>query len=327
MSTFSTPILLIIFNRPDLTEQVFTQIRTMRPTKLFIAADGPRNPADLQKCTQARNIISLIDWPCEVKTLFHDKNLGCGLAPAQAITWFFEHAEEGIILEDDCLPNKTFFLFCEKLLQHYHHDTRIFQISGTSYCHQLAQKPLESYAFTQIPTNWGWATWRRAWKHYDFMMNSFPSFTTTHAIQQIFSDTMIQEAWQNTFECTYNQARNNPTAWDGQWTYTIFANHGLCIMPTQNLISNIGFREDATHTITADPWRENIPTEEINTESLIHPTFILPNRELEAKTIDLILDLPNKTMWKHVSWKTKRYLKRTFPQTTTLYRKLLNREP
>jgi hypothetical protein len=298
---FSTPILFLVFNRPDFTQQIFDHIRNMRPTKLFIAADGPRptHPTDVEKCIQVRKIVSYIDWPCEVKTLFQETNLGCGLAPATAINWFFTQIEEGIILEDDCLPNQSFFLFCEKLLKHYKNDSRIFHIGGTSYFHFIPQQNMCDFHFNTIPAIWGWATWRRAWQNYDFNMKTFPIFEQQQAINNIFTDPATRKNWLDQFTWCYDQL-NKPTApsfWDYQWTYTILVNHGLCIMPTYNLINNIGFREDATHTKTAIPFMCNIPVHEITITNLQPPDLPIPNIQLQEWQMKYIFAKPPEPSW------------------------------
>ena len=171
-SSFITPVLFIIFNRVETTKRVFEAIRNVRPLKLYVAADGPRpgNDADKVNCDEVRKIIDDVDWPCEIKTLFQDQNLNCGRAPSTAITWFFEHEEEGIILEDDCLPSTSFFRFCHELLAYYRHDNRVMHIGGNNFLEGWQKDPDYSYYFSRSGHIWGWATWRRAWQTFDFDM-------------------------------------------------------------------------------------------------------------------------------------------------------------
>src|SRR5258708_3549575 len=184
-SSFNTPILFLIFNRPFPTRRVFAEIRKARPAKLFVAADGPRpdKPEDLETCRETREIIKDIDWPCEVQTLFRDKNLGCGVAVSGAITWFFQNVEQGIILEDDCLPDPSFFPFCTELLERYKDDERILLISG-NFLQQKNKKFMvkASYYGTLIPHLWGWASWRRAWAKYDFNLTKWPEVKATKSL-------------------------------------------------------------------------------------------------------------------------------------------------
>lgn len=165
---FSTPILFLIFNRPDTTRIVFKRIREIRPSKLYVAADAPRanKLGEAELCMETRAIIKDIDWPCELKTLFRDENLGCKLSVSGALDWFFENEECGIILEDDCLPDLTFFSFCKELLERYKDDDRIGHIGGNCFLPGQIAKEL-SYDFCSITHIWGWATWRRVWKNMD----------------------------------------------------------------------------------------------------------------------------------------------------------------
>lgn len=328
-SQFSTPILLILFNRPNITKTTFEEIRKLKPQKLFIAADGPRegNQEDIQKCIEAKKIATKIDWPCEIKTLFHPTNLGCGIAPSTAINWFFDNVTEGIILEDDCLPSQSFFYFCEKLLEFYRDDSRIFHIGGTIYSYRPPNHMKSSYYFHRIPRVGAWATWRRAWQKYDFAMKTFPRFKSNHIIKNIFDEELFQQAWLNIFQINFDKAKhtNKQTAWDFQWTYTVLSQNGLSISPTKNLVSNIGFGENATHTKVFNPFLGNIETYEIDTENLVHPEFVTPNSDDERWTMKHVfqVDIPNGLLWE-----TKKLLKNKFPSLTKFYsstkRKLSN---
>ena len=161
-ATFTTPVLFLIFNRPDTTKQVFSAIQKARPPRLYVAGDGPRpeqsNEAEI--CEIVRSIATNVDWDCEVKTLFRDHNFGCRLAVSQAISWFFENEPEGIILEDDCLPSQSFFWFCQELLEDFRNDKQVGAICGF-YSNELDYKPSASYFFSRYMRVWGWAGWRR----------------------------------------------------------------------------------------------------------------------------------------------------------------------
>ena len=162
------PILFLIFNRPQLTARVFAAIREAQPSQLYVAADGPRSnrPGEADLCEQARRVINGVDWPCEVKTLYRQENLGCRQAVSSAITWFFDNVEAGVVLEDDCLPIESFFRFCSELLIRYRDDTRIGMISGNNHGFRIYDDSL-SYSFSKHGAIWGWASWRRAWRLYD----------------------------------------------------------------------------------------------------------------------------------------------------------------
>jgi len=244
--TFKTPVLFLVFNRPDETYQVFQKIREIKPFDLFIAADGPRNGnrGDIVSCEKTRQVVQLIDWDCNLRMLFRDKNLGCGKSVSSAITWFFEAVTEGIILEDDCLPNEEFFIFCEKLLEKYRNDHRIMHISGRNNLPVQLKYPYSSYfsAYTHI---WGWATWRRAWNHYSYLISDLENFIDKDSLRFYFRRKMIKTYWYTFLK----EFRVNPmNTWDYQWTYSMWKNQGVSILPAVNLVTNIGFNENATHT-------------------------------------------------------------------------------
>jgi len=273
---FTTPVLFMIFNRPDTTQIVFDRIKQIKPKYLYVAADGPRpdRPDEAKKCQQTRDIIKQVDWECEIHTLFRKINFGCGNSVYRAITWFFENVEEGIILEDDCVPNLSFFNYCTTLLEKYRYDTRIMHICGTTVIPQ--KKTPYSYYFSKYYQVWGWATWKRAWSLYDFNISTFPEFLKNSRIQDINPNTKIQDFWLKDFLRIYNHEIDT---WDYQWAYTNFVNNGLSIMPFTNLISNIGFGSNATHTIDEnDPSSYRI-TGKIS--KISHPPIIFPNNQLD----------------------------------------------
>lgn len=244
-NNFNTPILFLIFNRPDTTQKVFEVIRQFKPKFLFVAADGPRlNKEDeKEKCEKTRNIIKQIDWDCELKTLFRDENLGCKMAVSEAITWFFEHVEEGIILEDDCLPSQSFFKFCEELLDRYRNDTRIMLISG--YNKQNIWNPNNyDYFFSNLGGIWGWASWRRAWIYYDDTMKELDNFSKNHYFEYLFGEHVGKKRKRQ----MYLVGKKNIDTWDYPWGFSRHLNSGMACVPSKNLIQNIGFGTEATHT-------------------------------------------------------------------------------
>jgi hypothetical protein len=277
------PILFLIFNRPDTTRQVFEAIKAARPTRLFIAADGPRThvPGEKEKCDEARKITENIDWPCEVKRLYSETNKGCKINVSSAIDWFFSHVEEGIILEDDCLPDPTFFPFCQKLLEKYRHEKSVMMISGDNM--QFGKRFDDaSYYFSNFPHIWGWATWKRAWDAYDVNMATYPEFKKNDGIANIFKDKKMQTYWLNLFDMLY---AGKIDTWDGQWVYAIYKERGLTILPSVNLVTNLGFDQNATHTKRKDMF-SNIPTEPIT--DIIHPTKITANDEADEAYASLL---------------------------------------
>lgn len=275
--SLSTPIVLIIFNRPDLTRLVFNSVVKAKPKKLFIIADGPRFAEELKKCKQAREIVSNITWDCEVLTDFSDKNLGCKHRVSTGLDWVFSLVEEAIILEDDCLPTQSFFYFCQALLEYYRSDTRIMHISGNNF--QAGRtKNAYSYYFSKYNHVWGWASWRRAWKYYDVHMSNWPEFRRLNYIKLICKTSQEQNYWTNIFNLVHEGIIDT---WDYQWTYTCWSQGGLSILPESNLVSNIGFRSDATHT-KQNSLFASLPTVEI--QEILHPLFILRNENADTYT-------------------------------------------
>lgn len=236
----NTPVLFIIFNRPEPTKRVFEVIREIKPKQLFIAADGPRaNKDEAQRCTEAREIALQVNWECDVKTLFKDQNLGCGLAVSEAITWFFSHVEAGIVLEDDCLPDKSFFYFCEELLNVYVQDEKVLQISGCNF-QNGKWRGEGDYYFSKLPQMWGWASWRRAWKHYQFDIDY-----NEQVIYSSFKSKALRDEWTKVLK---HFSEGHVDTWDYQWMYMFWKLNGLVVVPNRNLILNLGFGDDATHT-------------------------------------------------------------------------------
>jgi len=238
------PVLLVVFNRPETTQRVFDEVRKAQPRKLYIAADGPRNEDDENRCLLVKEIFKNVDWPCEVKALYRDQNLGCKIAVSSAINWFFQNEEEGIILEDDCLPSQSFFEYCDNLLEKYRNDERVYLISG--YNKQNIWRPSSAdYFFSNLGGIWGWASWRRAWRHFDLEMKSLDEFISQKKFQHLLGKRL-----GNLRQTQMLAARGGKgmSAWDYQWGFARHFNSGMACVPTKSLIENIGFGEDATHT-------------------------------------------------------------------------------
>jgi hypothetical protein len=277
------PVLLLIFNRPDTTRQVFEAIRQAKPPRLYVAADGPRTnkAGEAERCALTREIATAVDWECEVKTLFRDQNLGCGVAPANAIDWFFENEEEGIILEDDCLPHQSFFWYCQELLDKYRHDTRVMHITGTNFHKGWQRDPDYSYYFSAIGLGWGWASWRRAWAYYDFNINHFPEVVKKNYLDGFFfkkdATTWLLNSLKETHEKT-----GDISWWDFQWDFIRYTQSGLAIVPNSNLIENIGIGEDATHTVKADDKLRNPVTTPMSFP-LRHPGFVIRDHQSDER--------------------------------------------
>lgn len=283
---FQTPILFLIFNRPNTTERVFQQIRAVRPCRLFVSADGPRtqNSGEDQRCAETRRIVGNIDWPCEITTNFSDVNLGCRKAVSSGIDWFFGQVEEGIILEDDCLPDLSFFSFCEALLAQYRDDSRVMHIGGVNF-QNGNMRGEGSYYFSQLCHVWGWATWKRAWNKYDVDLSSYALALEQGKLAHAYALPAMERYWKKNLDLVYNKIKDT---WDIQWQYGVSMEHGLAVIPNTNLISNIGFSAEATHTKNVINGLSNRPTSSL--AQIQHPAFMLPDDEADIFTFKKYLN-------------------------------------
>lgn len=307
-------VLFMIFNRPDPTSKVFEAIREAKPPRLYVAADGPRKNVrgEYKKCISTREIIKEVDWDCEVKTLFRDENLGCGLAVSGAINWFFENEEDGIILEDDCLPNQSFFYFCEELLDYYKDNEKIMHIHSNHIGKPYSKY---SYYFSSMERCWGWATWRRAWKLYDYNLEKYSYDLISKKIEEVYFSDLYIDYWKDVLKImTNDDITKRINTWDYQWSFSILANDGLCICPNVNLVSNIGWGNDSTHCHNEKDKLSNMASYEI--KEIIHPNkiernlfidedsmskkfhYVLPNTEYRLNMIiSNIRSIVNKLAW------------------------------
>ena len=287
-----TAVLFLVFNRPDTTAQVFEAIRQAKPPRLYVAADGPRagREGEAERVAKVREIATAVDWPCEVKTLFRTENVGCQHGPRQGIDWFFQHEEYGIILEDDCLPSQSFFWFCEAMLERFCGDESIMAVTGTNITRNLTFEA--DYFFSKYALMWGWASWRRAWAKYDPDLSDWGTLKKRKWLKSLkIGGLPFEYTWQRIFDRT-TQLRDDATWWDYQWIYTCWLHNGLTIAPAKNLIRNIGFSDDATHTFSNDPYRSNLIPVEIHFP-LQHPTRLMVNQDVDAFI---------SRHWFHASW-------------------------
>jgi hypothetical protein len=254
-----TPVIFLIFRRPHTTARVFAEIARARPPKLLVVADGPHadRPGEAEKCAAARAIIEQVDWPCEVLTNYAETNMGCKNRVASGLTWAFDHVEEAIILEDDCLPHPTFFRYCEELLERYRYDERIMAICGTNF--QLGhQRSDDSYYFSIYNDFVGWATWKRAWQHYDHEMRLWPIIRDNNWLFDLHQDLYATQYWTNLFNLTYE---NRINTWGYRWRFACWREGGLSIVPNINLVSHIGAGPDAVNHRSTEGAFENRPVE------------------------------------------------------------------
>jgi len=278
----NTPVVFLIFRRPDLTAQVFEAIRQAQPKMLLVVADGPRNEEDAVLCQQARAVTEQVDWDCEVLRDYSEVNLGCRDRVSSGITWAFEQVEEAIILEDDCLPHPSFFGYCSNLLDYYRPDERVMVISGDNF-QDGHWRGDGSYYFSRYNHCWGWATWRRAWHHFDGELKQWPPLKASGLLSSIFEDPLEQQYWSQIWDTLYTQ--NQPDTWDYRWIFTCMSNGGLTVLPNMNLVSNIGFGPEATHT-TQKNVQSSMLTVDIGVGEIHHPSFVLRNCIADAYTFD-----------------------------------------
>lgn len=262
---FETPVLLIVFRRADTTSRVLEVLRQIKPSRLYVAADGPRvdKPGEHDACMEVRRLITSVDWTCELKTLYRDNNLGCGIGPASAISWFFEQETEGIILEDDIIPDLSFFPFCKELLALYRNKENIMQICGSNFLRAWQHNPSQSYYFSHHGSIWGWASWKRAWEQYDYEVKEFERCRQNGELRDFFFYHPATYYVLDKLESAYEK---DPEVnwWDYQWDFAKFLQRGLSIVPNVNLIQNIGFGAEATHTKSLEDRFANHPTYEMD---------------------------------------------------------------
>lgn len=278
----TTPVAFIIFNRPDTTNRVFSEIARARPPKLLVISDGARTDrlGEAENVAATRAIIERVNWDCEVLTNYAESNLGCRDRVSSGIDWVFEQVDEAIILEDDCLPDPSFFRYCQELLERYRHDQRIGMISGDNF--QFGRKRTDaSYYFSRYTHIWGWASWRRAWQHYNSDAAIWPEFKAGNWMRAVIEDRSERRFWFKAFQAVHD---GRIDTWDYQWMLASWAQGYVSITPAINLVSNIGFGPNATHTRGASLYSE-IPAESLEFP-LRHPEVILPNRLADRFTAE-----------------------------------------
>lgn len=273
-------VLLLAWRRPHTTLKVLQTIREYAPTRFYVACDGALfgRPDESRKVEATRQLIEQnIDWDCQVQRLFNDTNYGCCRAVSRAISWFFEQEEEGIILEDDCVPHADFFSYCNTLLERHRDDERIWCISGNNF--QDGQwRGDGAYYFSRYPHCWGWASWRRCWQHYDGELSLWPRMRESGLLEAIFPTPEERGYWTGVWDKLYQN--NDPDSWAYRWIFTCISMGGITVLPNRNLVSNIGFGPDATHTTDSRvTYRmQDGPSE------WVQPSFVLVDREADFYT-------------------------------------------
>jgi len=275
----NAPVLLIIFNRPDTTKQVFEAIRRAKPAKLYVSADAPRpgNEKDAVGCQKAREIVKNVDWECDVQYRFLDQNLGCGYGPATAISWAFETEDRLIVLEDDCVPSMPFFSFCNHCLEKYVDDERVWLVSGRSHHEESEHFQEQDYLFSHYGHGGGWATWKRCWAHFDMDMGKWDQFYQVGGFLNTFLSKTEGQFFNKLFVKLTADKTLSDHAWDYQYLLAIHINNGLSITPSKNLIENIGYI--GTHSNTIQKYHSLKASEAYVVQR--EPSLVIANREYD----------------------------------------------
>lgn len=268
------PVLLIVFNRPDTTKRVFEAIANAAPKTLYISADAPReaNYDDVRNCALVKEIVSKVNWNCNVKYRLSETNQGCGPGPYNAISWGFENEDRLIIIEDDCIPSMPFFYYCNELLERYKNDSRIWIISGNQYNEEAVTTP-HSYFFSRYGHSWGWATWKRCWMSMDMEMTKYPLIIKQDLYKAAFRTNKEAVFFQKLVDNIYNDKEMKSHIWDFQFGFTLTSNGGLSIVPIKNLVTNIGYM--GTHSSSKNSFHDR-PVDQ-SFKIISHPDFILPD--------------------------------------------------
>ncbi len=311
-------MLFLGFNRPSLTQQVFAALRSACPPRLYIALDGPRVgvASDALNVSRVREVCAEVTWPCQVKTLIQEANLGCKIAVSSALDWFFTNETEGIILEDDCLPNPAFFDFCEKLLNCYRDERRVWCITGDNFQNGI-KRGAASYYFSKYPHIWGWATWKRCWDAYNVDIPLWPKWRKSKQLRKLFPDCVERRHWVSVFDRAH---AGEIDTWDFQWLVAVWMNNGLTATPQRNLVTNIGFGVEATHTKQTGS-RLSIPNEGLR-NPIVSPTEICAHEEADRYVFQTVFapKVPTKTS---VPQKITRKMQQMSQLTSTRLKHLL----
>ena len=308
---FDTPILLLVWKRPDKTKKIINAISKIKPKYLYVSGDGARknNKKEVIKVSETRDIVkNSINWPCDTKFQFSDENKGCKRGVVDGINWFFKNVEYGIIIEDDCLPHKNFFYFCSELLDFYKDDQRIWSIGGNNFQDGIKRSE-GSYYFSRYTHSWGWATWKRCWEKYDADLKNWPKFKKSGLLKTTIEESKELNYWQVIWDKIY--LFNEPDTWDYQWQFTCMMNGGLIIEPNQNLVENIGFDNEATHTKTGKSPAKINP-QVLNKSSIFpikHEPFLIRSIEADKYTSRKLFSGPKLLTPKGIIQKLKKVIK------------------
>ena len=303
----SIPVVMLVFNRPDETSRVLNAVANAKPDRLYVVGDGPRQKSDEQSVYAVRKLFARLDWQCEVHTLFRDRNLGCKRSVETGLDWFFSMEDRGIILEDDCVPGDDFFPFASELLVAHEDSNVVGCITGNNF-QSGVQRGEASYYFSKYNHCWGWATWRRAWEHYDAEMTMWPDWRESNEWRSLFDDSVEEKYWRHIFDRVYEGSINS---WAYPWAASLWYERKVTATPNSNLVTNIGFGESATHTQSPSGRGANKPIGQI--ETLTHPETIEVDFLADRYTFDYFvggrdLRFPRRLML--LPWRVVRYIYR-----------------
>lgn len=301
---FNTPILLITFNRPEHTRKVLESIRVAMPAQLYVFQDGARegNAQDVAKCAAVRNVIAeMVDWKCDLHTNYSLENLGCGPGPKAAIDWFFENVEQGIVMEDDCLPHPDFFSYCEELLERYKDENRVGFVNSTLYHDDWHCDG--SYGFSHYMVTGAWAAWKRTWQGFDLDLDTVNANNLRKQVYRLTRN-RTESLWWYFMTKDIQADKRKKSYWDYQMQILLFCQSAVTIHPKVNLISNIGFDEEGTHTLKNDGRGDR----------QVYP--ILPMNHSSNMHIDTAMDAicfakkQPQSLWKDVKYLVHQFIKR-----------------
>lgn len=279
----TAPVALFVFNRPDQTRRVFECLREQRPTRVLVVADGPRPavPTDEDRCQQVRETVTRVDWPCDVSYRFADDNLGCDVRIPTGIDWVFSQVDEAILLEDDCLPQQSFFDYATELLSRYRDDPRVGMVAGYRRGTRSSESPTgsASYGFSRYTEIWGWATWADRWSQFDASLSAWQDLRATDWLINALGDGAAAAFWHHTFD----RIARDEAPWDVCWQFACLSRGWLSAEPAVNLVANIGFGLDATHT--TERLGDEEPVQELPLP-LKHPTKVAADRARDDQLED-----------------------------------------
>ncbi len=310
------PVLLIFFNREDELLKVIQAIKKCSPKKMYIASDGGRTKIEHERIVQLRQKIkTYIDWDCQLNCLFSDKNLGCEWGPISAINWVFENEDQCIIIEDDCIPDISFFTYCDELLKKYAKNENVWMISGDNYLADNTMFGQADYTFSLRTDTWGWATWKRAWEKCDFRLQKWPIYKREKVLAHTYYMRRYDELDYMTKQLDNIYKKKDKSIWDYQWRFHMIINNGLCIVPRNNLVNNIGWGKCATHTKKDENKIWNVPIKSLHTH-LCHPSCITANADFDKKYGELLFkdkllsQIKNKNIFEAIKMLLRFYLKK-----------------